>query len=46
MIEDGLFDQFPMDSVWGMHNWPGMSEGSVAVHTGSVMAAADSLKLL
>ncbi len=45
MIEDGLFDQFPMDSVWGMHNWPGMSEGSVAVHTGSVMAAADKFEV-
>ncbi len=45
MIEDGLFQQFPMDSVWGMHNWPGMSEGSVAVHKGSVMAAADKFEV-
>ena len=45
MIEDGLFDQFPMDSVWGMHNWPGMNEGSVAVHKGSVMAAADKFEV-
>ena len=46
MIEDGLFQQFPMDSVWGMHNWPGMSEGSVAVHKGSVMAAADKFEVI
>ena len=26
----GMFEQFPMDSVWGMHNWPGMDEGSAA----------------
>ena len=45
MIEDGLFQQFPMDSVWGMHNWPGMNEGSVAVHKGSVMAAADKFEV-
>ena len=45
MIEDGLFEQFPMDSVWGMHNWPGMDEGNVAVHKGSVMAAADRFEV-
>ncbi len=45
MIDDGLFKQFPMDSVWGMHNWPGMDEGTVAVHKGSVMAAADRFEV-
>ena len=45
MIDDGLFDEFPMDSVWGMHNWPGMEEGTVAVHKGSVMAAADRFEV-
>ena len=45
MIEDGLFEQFPMDSVWGMHNWPGMSEGSVAVHK-DLLWQRDKLKLL
>ena len=45
MIEDGLFEQFPMDSVWGMHNWPGLDEGSVAIHKGSVMAAADKFEV-
>jgi hippurate hydrolase len=34
-----------MDSVWGMHNWPGMEEGTVAVHKGSVMAAADRFEV-
>ena len=38
-------EQFPMDSVWGMHNWPGMDEGNVAVHKGSVMAAADRFEV-
>ncbi|MDX5445665.1 MAG: M20 family metallopeptidase [Zoogloeaceae bacterium] len=41
MIEDGLFERFPMESVFGMHNWPGMEAGSFAVHTGPVMASAD-----
>ena len=41
MIEDGLFDRFPMESVYGMHNWPGMETGSFAVHEGPVMASAD-----
>ena len=45
MIEDGLFEHFPMDSVWGMHNWPGMKEGTVAIHKGSVMAAADRFEV-
>jgi len=41
MIEDGLLDRFPMESVFGMHNWPGMPVGQFAVHTGPVMASAD-----
>jgi len=45
MIEDGMFEHFPMDSVWGMHNWPGMEEGTVAIHKGSVMAAADRFEV-
>lgn len=41
MIEDGLFERFPMESVFGMHNWPGMPAGHFAVHSGPVMASAD-----
>lgn len=41
MIEDGLFERFPMESVFGMHNWPGMPAGSFGVHSGPVMASAD-----
>lgn len=41
MIEDGLFERFPMESVYGMHNWPGMPAGHFAVHDGPVMASAD-----
>ena len=41
MIDDGLFERFPMDAVFGMHNWPGLAAGSFAVHAGPVMACAD-----
>lgn len=41
MIEDGLFERFPMEAVFGMHNWPGIPAGQFAVHTGPVMASAD-----
>lgn len=41
MINDGLFDRFPMDSVWGMHNWPGLETGQALVHIGPAMAGAD-----
>ena len=41
MIEDGLFDRFQMESVWGMHNWPGLEAGRALVHVGPAMAGAD-----
>ncbi|HYI84338.1 MAG TPA: amidohydrolase [Acetobacteraceae bacterium] len=40
MIADGLFTRFPMERIFGWHNWPGLEAGTVAVHGGSVMAAA------
>ena len=39
MIADGLFSRFPMDRIFGWHNWPGLPVGTVAVHDGPVMAA-------
>lgn len=41
MIQDGLFERFPMDAVFGLHNWPGLPLGQIAVHHGPVMACAD-----
>lgn len=41
MIEEGLFDKFSIENVYGMHNWPGMELGKFAVRGGPVMAAAD-----
>ena len=41
MIRDGLFEKFPMDSIWGMHNWPGLEAGRAIAHIGPAMAGAD-----
>ena len=41
MISDGLFEKFPVDSVYGMHNMPGHDTGTFAVRKGPIMASAD-----
>ncbi len=38
MIEEGLFERFPVDAVYGLHNWPGIPVGEIAVMPGPVMA--------
>ena len=38
MVEDGLFEQFPCDSVYGMHNRPGMPVGKFGMRPGAAMA--------
>ncbi len=45
MIKDGLFDKFPMEAVFGMHNWPGMPVGQFAVTPGPVMASTNEFKI-
>src|SRR5260221_2812902 len=42
MIEEGLFDKFPVDAVYGMHNMPGLPVGTFAIRPGAMMAASDS----
>jgi len=46
MIEQGLLQQFPMETVYGMHNWPGLPAGQFAVHNGPVMACADQFDIV
>jgi amidohydrolase len=46
MIEDGLFDKFPMDAVYGMHNWPGLRAGSFGVVAGPMMASSNEFRLV
>ncbi|MEN9538209.1 MAG: hypothetical protein RLZZ126_444, partial [Pseudomonadota bacterium] len=45
MISDGLFEKFPMEAVFGMHNWPGPRMGSFAVSPGPVMASSNEFKI-
>ncbi|MCI4440689.1 hippurate hydrolase [Tibeticola sediminis] len=45
MIRDGLFERFPMEAVFGMHNWPGFPVGSFAVSPGPVMASSNEFKI-
>jgi hippurate hydrolase len=45
MVDDGLFDLFPMDSVYALHNWPGLGVGEFAVHPGPMMAGADVFEI-
>ena len=45
MIKEGLFEKFPMDAVFGMHNWPGAKAGQFAVSSGPVMASSNEFKI-
>ncbi|NIC41406.1 M20 aminoacylase family protein [Aquabacterium sp. A08] len=46
MIKDGLFERFPVEAVFGMHNWPGYPAGSFAVSPGPVMASSNEFKIV
>ena len=46
MVQDGLFDLFPCDAVYGMHNWPGLPAGQFAINHGPMMAALDTFEIL
>ena len=45
MVDDGLFDKFPVEAVFGMHNWPGVPVGSFGVCEGPIMAADDKFEI-
>jgi amidohydrolase len=45
MIKDGLFEKFPVEAVFGMHNWPGAPVGTFAVSAGPVMASSNEFKI-
>jgi hippurate hydrolase len=45
MIDDGLFDRFPCDAVFGMHNWPGLAVGQFAVTPGPMMASSNEFEI-
>ncbi|WP_423837610.1 M20 aminoacylase family protein [Variovorax terrae] len=46
MIRDGLFERFPMEAVYGMHNWPGLAAGQFAMSPGPVMASYSTFRIV
>jgi amidohydrolase len=45
MVEEGLFDLFPVENVFGLHNWPELPAGTMAMKAGPLMAAVDSVEI-
>lgn len=45
MIEDGLFELFPMDAVFGLHNWPGLPAGHFGLRAGAIMASSSTFTI-
>jgi amidohydrolase len=46
MMKDGMFEQFPMEAVFGAHNWPGMKVGQFALKSGGVMASSNEFRIV
>ena len=46
MVDDGLFERFPVDAVYAMHNWPALPPGTIGVNPGPMMAAADRIEIV
>jgi amidohydrolase len=46
MIKDGLFKLFPMEAVFGAHNWPGMPVGTVGLNPGAMMASSNAFRVV
>ncbi len=45
MVDEGLFERFPVEAVYGMHNWPGLATGKMAVRAGPMLAAFDLFEI-
>ena len=46
MIADGLFERFPCDAVYGLHNWPGLEQGKIQFTRKAMMASVDAVKIV
>ena len=46
MIAEGLFDRFPCDEIYALHNMPGLAVGTIGVPVGAAMASADAIDLI
>ena len=45
MVQEGLFERFPANQVYALHNWPGLPPGKMAVRAGAMMAATDEIQI-
>jgi amidohydrolase len=45
MVKEGLFERFPCETVYALHNWPGLPAGKMAVRPGPVLAATDEMRI-
>ena len=45
MVKEGLFERFPANEIYALHNWPGLPPGKIAVGTGPMMAATDEIQI-
>jgi amidohydrolase len=45
MVQEGLFQRFPVDQVYALHNWPGLAAGRMAVRAGPILAATDEIRI-
>src|SRR5216684_3985374 len=45
MVEERVFERYPVEAVYGMHNWPGLPEGEFAIRSGPMMAAFDIFEI-
>jgi hippurate hydrolase len=46
MVEDGLFEKFPCDAIYALHNWPALPAGVVGINPGPMMAASDKFEVI
>ena len=46
MIKDGIFERFPMEAIFGLHNWPGMRVGTVGVNPGAMLASSNEFRIV
>jgi len=45
MVDDGLFERFPADAIYALHNWPALPPGKIGIRPGPMMAAADRIEI-
>lgn len=45
MMDDGLFERFPVQEIYGLHNWPGLPVGHFAIRSGPIMASLDEIRI-